>query len=227
MPVELGHGHTRTSSASVWEFSETSSGSTTSRRNSSTCSGARPTNRRGSSAASRSRDRDAELAVGGQAVEQVVSLGAVLDRARRLDAVAPDALVGDLAIAAGAHGADDQLLGRHERQLVGQAAPDARRMHLESAGDVFHQNENRVGREEAFGNHEPPVRAVVERALEELHAVREVRVRLERDRRIARATRSARSASDCACTPSPTIRSAPSRTAPRSRRPTAARACRR
>ena len=44
----------------------------------------------------------------------------------------------------------------------------------------------------ALGNHQPAVRAVVERALEELHAVRLVRVRLERDRRSARATRCAR-----------------------------------
>ena len=47
--------------------------------------------------------------------------------------------------------------------------------------DVFHEDENRVGREKALGNDEATVRAVVERALEELHAVREVRVRLERD----------------------------------------------
>ena len=42
------------------------------------------------------------------------------------------------------------------------------------------------------GIDEAPVRAVVERALEALHAVRLVRVRLERARRSARATRSAR-----------------------------------
>ena len=32
-----------------------------------------------------------------------------------------------------AHGAHDQLLGRHERQLVRDAPADARRMHLEAA----------------------------------------------------------------------------------------------
>ena len=78
-------------------------------------------------------------------------------------------LVRDLPVAAGAHGAHDQLLGRHERQLVREAAPDARRMHLEPARDVLHQHENRVGREEALGNHEAAVGAVVERALEALH----------------------------------------------------------
>ncbi len=52
----------------------------------------------------------------------------------------PDALVRDLTIAAGSHRTHDQLFGRHERQLVGEAAPDARRMHLESARDVLHQD---------------------------------------------------------------------------------------
>ena len=68
-----------------------------------------------------------------EAIEHVVARRAVLERARRLDAVLANALVRDLAIAAGAHRAHDQLLRRHERQLVLETAANARRMHLEAA----------------------------------------------------------------------------------------------
>ena len=85
-----------------------------------------------------------------------------------------------LPVAARAHAAHDDLLGRHERQLVVDAATDARRMDLEALGDVGQQHDDRIGGEERFGNGEAAVRGVVERALEELHGVRLVRVRLQR-----------------------------------------------
>ena len=53
-------------------------------------------------------------------------------------------------------------------------------MHLEAGGDVLHEDQHGVRGEERLGDREAAVRAVVERALEELHAVRLVRVRLER-----------------------------------------------
>src|SRR5262249_38110637 len=113
-------------------------------------------------------NRDAELAVGGEAVEEVVSLRAVLERARRLDAMLTDAFVRDLAVDARVDRAHDQLFGGHERQLVGEAAADPRGVHLEPARHILHQDENRVGSEKALGNYETPVGAVVECSLEEL-----------------------------------------------------------
>src|SRR5436853_319619 len=60
-----------------------------------------------------------------------------------------------------------------------KAAPDARRMHLQSANDVLHQHENGVGCKERLGNDKTAIGAVVERALEVLHTVRLIGVRLE------------------------------------------------
>ena len=107
------------------------------------------------------------------------------------------------------------------------AAADARRMHLEARArrSAISTRIASVARNDS-GIASRRFALVVERALEVLHRVRLVRVRLERQRRSARATRCAPSASGCACTPSPTSRSAPSRTAPRSRRTPAACACR-
>src|SRR5438874_1303645 len=89
------------------------------------------------------------------------------------------ALASALPVTPSAYGTDDQFFGRHERQLVGKAAPDARRMHLQSANDVLHQHENGVGCKERLGNDKTAVGAVVERALEVLHTVRLIGVRLE------------------------------------------------
>ena len=61
---------------------------------------------------------------------------AVLHRARGLDAVLANSLVRRLTIAAGAHRAHDQLLRRHERQLVLETATNPRRVHFETARDV-------------------------------------------------------------------------------------------
>jgi hypothetical protein len=58
------------------------------------------------------------------------ALAFVLHRARGRDAVPADDFVRRLTIAAGAHGAHDELLRRHERQLVAtrwRIAPDAPR----------------------------------------------------------------------------------------------------
>ena len=135
-----------------------------------------------------------------------------------------NSLVRFLAIAARAHRADNELFGRHEWQLVAQTTTNARRMHLEPARDVLHEHENRVRREKALRNHQPAVRAVVQRALEELHAVRQIRVRLELITKRAReAIRSLRIGLRLYAIAE--NRSAPSRTAPRSRRPTGALGC--
>src|SRR5215213_7442498 len=53
--------------------------------------------------------RDAERVVGGDAVEQVVVRGAVLQCARRGDTVAADPLVRLLPISASAHGSHEEL----------------------------------------------------------------------------------------------------------------------
>ena len=124
---ELGHGHTRTSSASVCRTcSRASNGSTTSRRNSSTCSAARPTKRCGSRAASRSPIGTPSSRSAASRSSRSLRSAPSLSGARRFDAVAPNAFVRDLPVAAGVHGAHDQLLGRHERQLVGEPPANAR-----------------------------------------------------------------------------------------------------
>ncbi len=84
-----------------------------------------------------------------------------------------------LAIGPALHGADDQRFGGHERQLVAEAAGDPRRMHLQAVHHVLHDHEDGVGREERLGDGQAAIGAVVERALEELHAVREIGVGLE------------------------------------------------
>src|SRR5689334_7719316 len=124
-------------------------------------------------------DRDIELWVGGKALEHVISPSAVLERSRGGEARLTNALVRDLAVAAGADGAHDQLLGRHEGELVVQTPANPRRVHFESAGDVLHENQDRIRRQECLRNEQSSVRAVVKRSLEELHAVRLIGVRLE------------------------------------------------
>ena len=92
----------------------------------------------------------------------------------------PDRFVRDLPIAAGAYRAHDQLLGGHERQLRGDPSVDHRRMHLESTGDVRHQQKYRVGGEEHLGDDQTSIGTVVQRSLEVLHGVRLVGVPLQR-----------------------------------------------
>ena len=90
-----------------------------------------------------------------------------------------DTLVSRLTVAALLHSAHDELFGRHEGQFLGQTPANSRRVNLEPADDVLHQYENGIRRQKALGNHEPAIRAVVQRPLEELYAVGEVGVRLE------------------------------------------------
>src|SRR6185436_15316878 len=111
-------------------------------------------------------ERNVEDRVVGETREHVVSSGAVLQRARGLDAVLPNSLVHDLSVAAGTHGPYDQLFRRHERQLLFETATDARRVDFETAHDVFHQNEDRIRGEKTLWDDKAAVGAVVERALE-------------------------------------------------------------
>ena len=141
-------------------------GATTLSRNSSTCSGARPTKRAGSSAAARSTLANAGSAV--QPLEQVVRPALLFDYGGGGLAVAADALVQILPVAAGGDGGHQDVLGGHERQLFGQMLGDHLRIDDQPDGDVLIQQQDRVDGQERLRQHQPAVGAVVERALQPL-----------------------------------------------------------
>src|SRR6185437_11962403 len=122
-------------------------------------------------------ERNAERRIVRQPVEQIVAIPAVLQGARGFDRMLANALVRRLTIAARAYGAHDELLGGHERQLVSETPANSRRVHFQAARHVFHEDQDRIDGEKAFRNDEPAIGAVVERPLEELNAVGEIRVR--------------------------------------------------
>src|SRR5206468_1953259 len=63
--------------------------------------------------------RYTELSIGGKPLEHIVPRRAILECSRRGNARLSNALVRLLSIAAMSHSVDDQLLRRHEGQLVG------------------------------------------------------------------------------------------------------------
>ena len=130
------------------------SGSTRSRK-SSTCCGARPTCPSGFGANPEAFERR----IGGQALQQILAA---------FQAVRPNHLMQVLAIAAGFDAAHQQPLRREKRHRVRHVLGDRRLPHLETGRDVGGEDENRVGREESFGEHQTPIGTVVQRALEPL-----------------------------------------------------------
>jgi hypothetical protein len=68
------------------------------------------------------------------------------------------------------------VLRRHERELLPNAARDHARIHDEPFGHVLQRCEHDVRREERLGQRHAPVRAVVQGALEPLHGRRPERV---------------------------------------------------
>src|SRR5205085_527954 len=66
------------------------------------------------------------------------------------------------------HALHHQVLSHHERQLAPDVRGDDVLVHDEAAGDVVVQQRDRVGSEERFRDGDPPIRRVVQRALEPL-----------------------------------------------------------
>src|SRR6185503_10084076 len=116
-------------------------------------------------------DGGGKFRISGKSRQHVVVGSAVLHRASRRDTMSAYRLVSFLAVTARFYGPNNELLCGHERKLVGNAAANPGRVHLQAACNVRHENENGVRGEERFRNRETTVRAVVESALEVLHAV--------------------------------------------------------
>jgi len=123
----------------------------------------------------------AEPRVLGKAIEQVVRHRSVVQCARRTDAVAPDYLVRFLPVDSFSHGSEYQSLRSHEGKLGSDSLRNLIGPHLKTTGDIFHQKQNPFSREKRFGYYEPSIRAVIERALEELNRVSLICIRLERE----------------------------------------------
>src|SRR5688572_18346104 len=92
----------------------------------------------------------------------------------------PDDLMNYLPIRSRLDRPYDQLFRRHERQLGSDALPDPLGVNVQAARDVHHQKEDRVSREKSFRYRQAPVGAVIERSLEVLHAVRLIRISVQR-----------------------------------------------
>ena len=110
-----------------------------------------------------------------------------------------------------------QVLGRHERQFVGDVAGDHRRVDDQAGHDVEVERQQGVDGQERLGQDHPPDRAVVQGPLEPLGRGGLARGGGQGHARTGRSSTSARPASGSACRPSPTSRSARPRTAPRPR----------
>ena len=65
-----------------------------------------------------------------------------------------------LTITAGLHNSHDEVLRRHERQLLRDPARDDLRVDDEPLGDVLQRREHDVGGEERLGERDAAVRAV-------------------------------------------------------------------
>src|SRR5205085_9276990 len=107
----------------------------------------------------------AERLVLRQPFKEIIVLRSAFESARSGDTVFSYRFVGDLPITARPDGANDQLLGGHERQLGRKATLNHRRMHLEPPSNVCHQKEYGVGGEEHLRYHEATGGAVVERSI--------------------------------------------------------------
>ena len=109
-----------------------------------------------------------ELGVGGQPIEQVVGRPLLRDRLRHGEAVCADHLVKGLTVAAGLYRLHEEPLGGQEGHRRRDVAGDHRFAHLEPRGHVGGEHQDSIRGEERLGNYKPPVRAVVEGALEPL-----------------------------------------------------------
>lgn len=85
-----------------------------------------------------------------------------------------------LAIPAALHDGHDDVLRGHEGQLLRNAAGDDLRVHDQALRHILQRREHDVRGEERLGKRDAPVGAVVERALEPLHARSAERVLLDR-----------------------------------------------
>ena len=79
-----------------------------------------------------------------------------------------DPLVQVLPVAAGGDGRHQDVLGRHEGQLLGQVPGDHLRIDDQPGGDVLVQDQDRVDRQKRLRQRQPAVGAVVERPLQPL-----------------------------------------------------------
>lgn len=91
----------------------------------------------------------------------------------------PNLLVRLLPVPARLHDGHDDVLRRHERQLLRDPARDHARVHDQALGHVLQRREHDVRRQERLGQRDAPIRAVIQRPLEPLHARRLQRVLLQ------------------------------------------------
>ena len=187
-------------------------GSTSDARNASTCSGDRPTNREGS----RTSDRSTFAKAGSAFRRSIRSLPPrpSLSRGRGRERAGSDALVQILAIASRSDGGHQDVLGRHERQLVLDVPRDHRRVDDQAGHDVQVQIQDRVDGQEGLAAGRCDGRRCRRASARAIGSRRSARPSRGIPSRRGRSSRFARRASDSACRPSPTIRSGRPRTAP-------------
>lgn len=92
----------------------------------------------------------------------------------------PDLLVGLLPITALFHECHDDVLRRHERELLTYASRDNTRVYNEPLRHVLQRRKYDIRREERLGQRHTSVRTVVQRAFEPLHRCRPKRVLVQR-----------------------------------------------
>ena len=184
--------------------------------NAETCSGARPTNRRGFEDQYRSRRGERSIGRGSRSIRSLPTAPS-LSRGRGRQRMDSDPLVQRLAIAAGLDGRHQEVLGRHERELGGHVPRDHRRVDHQARNDVQVQAHQGVDGQEHLRDDHPAHRGVVQGALQPLGRRRLGCRRPAEPSRTGRSNTSARPASGSACKPSPTTRPVRPRTAPRPR----------
>lgn len=109
-----------------------------------------------------------EVGVGLDTVDEVVLASLLLDDGAGLVRQDADLLVALLAVAAGLDDGHDNVLGRHEGELLRYPARNDGGVHDETLADVLEGGQEDVGGEERLGQGDTAVGGVVERALEPL-----------------------------------------------------------
>jgi hypothetical protein len=109
-------------------------------------------------------------------LDQIILPSLLLHDGARLMAQHPDLLMGLLPVPSLLHDLHDDVLGRHERQLLVDSSSDDFRVDDEALKDVLEGGEDDVGGEEGLGEGHSTVGRVVESALEPLDRVGHERV---------------------------------------------------
>eukprot|EP01139_Manchomonas_bermudensis_P010713 Amastigsp_a340965_83.p3 type:complete len:118 gc:universal Amastigsp_a340965_83:302-655(+) len=102
------------------------------------------------------------------ALYEIVVCALSFDAAPRLHGQLPDRLMELLAVAPRLDRRHQHVLGGHERQLGGGMLPNHMWPDLDAVDDIARKLQSHVGGQERLWENHPPIRRVVERALQPL-----------------------------------------------------------